>query len=189
MKFLYPYALILVGCLLSTELHADAADTSRLDILLNHQVEQVELQKQLNFELALIKSKDDLFQALQDHSISGLLSNGGLSVFTNSATFNEHGLSGFDYSPLEAELTPTQIYRFLSLFGKQHVAHKLDKARIETDTDRLILKYGKPVTSLPEFSAMSPTVIRNPGSDHTNYRCVERATCYVADNHICLSSC
>lgn len=46
--------------------------------------------------------------------------------------FSDKGLASFSYAELEAELTPTQIYEIMSLFGLQRLVPMMSGARIET---------------------------------------------------------
>ena len=84
-------------------------------------------------------------------------------------------MTGFQYTDLEAELTPTQIYRVLSLFGAQDMTGMLRSARIETELDRQLIQAndGRMV----------------PMADHKEYACVGRATCELSPMRICMSSC
>lgn len=96
--------------------------------------------------------------------------------FLASLTFNESGLTGFDYSDLRAELTVTQIYRVLAIFGAQRVAPLVKGARAETDVDRTLM-------------AVPGDTYAPPMDDHEGYRCEGGHTCGSAPSHICMSGC
>lgn len=130
--------------------------------------------------LAMIRSRTDLANYLastrNQRTPLGMLSPVARRVFTDSLTFNENGLTGFNYKVLEAELTPSQAYQLLSLFGAQRLASMLKNARVETQTDKLIIGMG---------STYSPHLI----NDHEGYACIGRATCGRNMDDICMSGC
>lgn len=129
--------------------------------------------------LAPIKSDKDLHAYIQNNNKSSPLSaltSGARQRFIKSLTFNEHGLTSFQYTDLEAELTPSQIYQILSLFGAQDVTPLLENARIANSLDSEIM--GK-----------TGDGIIVPLGDHMDYQCVGRATCELSANRICMSSC
>jgi hypothetical protein len=83
--------------------------------------------------------------------------------FIASLVFTENGLGSYKYSDLEA-LSPTEIYKILSLFGAEHTTSMVTKER--------------------------PTTQQNePGGDYKDYWCSGRATCSESLGHICMSSC
>lgn len=100
--------------------------------------------------------------------------NGARERFLNSLVFNENGLVGFYYADLAAELTPTEIYSVLSLFGAERTVSIMEGLTIQTATDEAIM--SGPTTMI---------MIK----DHEGYKCVSRATCYESMNYICMSGC
>lgn len=96
-------------------------------------------QKELAWILAPINTRDALDRISEEKSPLDLLSPPAKERFIDSIVFRETGLGGFDFSDLEAELTPTQIHKILSMFGAQHAVHLFTKARIETRADVLLL--------------------------------------------------
>jgi len=103
-------------------------------------VVQLDTIKKLAWEFAPVKTSDALVQNTQmKDSPLNLLSDDAKNRFIKSVTFSENGVTGFRFSDLEEELTPSQIYRVLSLIGVQHITANFDKARVETPTDLLIL--------------------------------------------------
>ncbi|HWT16490.1 MAG TPA: hypothetical protein VN581_11950 [Patescibacteria group bacterium] len=127
--------------------------------------------------LAKVRSTKDLSR-LDAESRARLdkLSPKARARFLASLTFSDKGLSGFDYTVLVDELTATDIYRILELFGQQHITSMLSDVKVETSTDRLIMSMSK-----------DPTMkIR---ADHMEYRCETRATCVDSTPHICTSNC
>jgi hypothetical protein len=128
--------------------------------------------------LAPVKSQFELGAYLQSAKASPLdwLSPAAKRRFLASLTFNETGLTGFDYSDLRAELTFTQIHRVLAIFGAQRVAPLIKGARAETDIDRILMA--------------SPGNSTDPSmDDHEGYRCEGAHTCGSAPSRICMSGC
>ena len=88
----------------------------------------------LDFEMAPIKTSGDLAAYLRSANRGSplmALSPGGRQRFLDSLTFNENGLVSYRYEDLAQELTASQAYRVLSLFGAQRTTHLLH-ARVET---------------------------------------------------------
>lgn len=139
--------------------------------------------RELAFLLAPIKSKADLDRYLEElrqnpeaRSPLNMLSPAARDRFLKSLVFTERGLGGYYYADLEAQLTASQIYRVLSLFGAQHTTSLLQGARIENRADEIIMEN----TLAPEQPV---------GGDYQNYECVSRATCGPKQFYICMSSC
>ncbi|MDP5141655.1 hypothetical protein ORJ00_02730 [Rheinheimera baltica] len=142
-------------------------------------------ERHIALDLAVIKSTADIYKLDVAESPLSLLSSDTRNRFIDSLVFNERGLAGFSYIGLEAELTPSQIYKLLGYFGAQHLASVMTNARTETSTDILILNQQPPYQPLrgKEITPMGP-----PG-DHKGYACSERATCRESAGAICMSSC
>ena len=135
------------------------------------------LDKDLQYMVAPIQSSKDLATYLSTQGTDSplnLLSQRGKRDFLESLTFNKKGLTGLRHDMLEKELTPTQIYRVLALFGEQALTTKLKNARIETDLDREIMATGQ---------------LKCSSGDRSNYKCESRASCRSAANYICLAAC
>lgn len=138
------------------------------------------------FELAPVKSQQTLraYQSITPDILSPL---GKLSVttraeFLSSLTFNEKGLTGFNYRLLEDELTPSQVHSVLALFGAQHLTSRLNGARVETAMDNMLLK---PVAKIGGLGGL----FDDQFGDHKGYWCFQRNNCYVNENFICMSGC
>jgi len=128
--------------------------------------------------LAPVKSRDDLrrYMAMTPARSNPLskLSNGGRQRFLESLVFNDEGaLAGFRYGDLEAELSVSEIYRILALFGAQHTAGLMTKAKVVSKEDRAI-------RASPSLALMA---------DHQRYACISRANCYQSPQYICMSGC
>jgi hypothetical protein len=136
--------------------------------------------RDIALELASVKSHVSLlaYQQITPDVVSPLskLSPAGKAEFLASLTFNENGVTGFNYRVLENELTPTQIYSVLALFGAQHLTARLRGARIDSVADHQLLSYAT-------------AKMRRQGDDYSGYACTARATCTTSTNAICMSSC
>jgi len=162
----------------------------------NELIKAISHQKQVAWAIAPITTIDLLNEVAKKKSALDLLSPLAKERFINSIVFRENGLGGFYYGDLEAELTPTQIHRILSMFGAQHTVSKYTNARIETEEDVLLL--SSPNYSLESISLKNKTnqahtmgYARPPGlfDDHKNYSCSEPSTCRDEQGAICMSSC
>jgi hypothetical protein len=133
-------------------------------------------QESIDFEMAPIKSEMDLSEHLRTadkHSPLMALSPGARQRFIASLGFNENGLVSYRYDDLARELTASQAYRLLSLFGVQRTTHLLG-ARTEAAADAAVSE--RPI--VPRLRA-----------DHTGYKCVGSHNCYMAEFYICTDGC
>lgn len=134
--------------------------------------------RHLAFVAAPIKTSDDLREYLETigHRSSPLkkLSENSRKRFTESITFNEEGVTGFYAADIESELTPTQTYQLLALFGAQDLTSRLTGLKSSSSQDKEIM--GK----------VTPTVI---GSDYKDYKCISRGTCESSLGFICTANC
>lgn len=92
--------------------------------------------------------------------------------FIESLRFSKSGLASFDYTDLEHELTATEAYKLLSLFGLQSTTSSLEGLRIKDQVDRLIVN--------PNVATFI---------DYKSYECIKPGTCEVAGGRICTSNC
>lgn len=101
-----------------------------------------EIQKEIAAELAPVKSQADLRQHLQQNARGAImlrkLSPASYRIFIDSLVFNEKGLASFNYGVLEDELSVSEAYEVLSMFGMQHTVHHLPGLKAKTKTDLLI---------------------------------------------------
>lgn len=133
---------------------------------------RADLTVEINQLLAPIKSSQNLEAFNKEESPLNALPKEARQDFLDSLTFNERGLTGFNYHILETQLSPSQIYKILALFGSQHLTPKFQQAEATTPLDHLLLEQ--------DFI---------PYGDHLNYECISRATCAYAQQRICMSSC
>lgn len=166
------------GPLQSTEnsAHSDAMSLTTAAL-----AKQRQMQNRLDFLLAPIKSRDDLAQYLattpKAQSPLELLSPGAKQRLLASLFFNENGLVSYDYTDLVNELSASQIYRVLGLFGVQRTTGLLKDIRVSSEADRLIVP-------LKIFHT-------DPGmeGDHGGYRCVGAHNCIEHRGMICMMGC
>lgn len=104
-------------------------------------------------ELAPIKSAETLgaYQSITPDVVSPLakLSVKGRAEFLASLVFGEKGLAGFSTRVLENELSASEIYNVLALFGVQHLTQSFKNARIDSETDHSLMGSLKTLKNLP----------------------------------------
>lgn len=128
----------------------------------------------VDLSTALIRSRLELnsftasgFQA----SPLNNLSPSDRSLFINSLTFNEKGLTGFRFDVLSS-LNPAAAYRLLSLFGAQKYTSQLDFPRQErTPLDEAIMSQQK-----------TREIVRG-------HRCEGQGTCRQDNSAVCTDNC
>lgn len=140
------------------------------------------LDDDLDFLVAPIKSVADLQRharfAKAIHSPLMHLPALARKRFLDSVTFNDTGVTGYRLDVLQDALTVSQAYQVLALFGEQRDVRYLDKAAIESDLDREVLR-----------SFAAATAKAQCDDDKVSYKCVSRATCQSATGFICKSNC
>lgn len=119
-----------------------------------------------NSSVAQIRSAADLQTHLQTATSSPLdrLSPAAKQRFVSSLIFTEYGLGSFQYSALN-ELSATEIYQILSLFGVERAGSLFNKGSV--------------------FSNFQEELVE----DHTDYLCEGIGTCRQASGYICTSNC
>lgn len=119
-------------------------DTATIDVLALAADEQSK-REELDVLLAPIRSAADLKSYLDSRcpgSPLDSLSAAALGRFLDSLTFNENGLTGYHTEDLQEELTATQAYRILELFGAQRTTPLLRGLTIKTKIDARIMTMG-----------------------------------------------
>ncbi len=181
---------------------ANDANTS-----LSADLKKQQLDADLAFLIAPIKSRADINEYLQETAKSKsplhLLSKTARARFLKSLTFNDAGLTGFSYADLEANLTPSQIYQVLALFGSQNSTPMIKNVRVESELDAEILTGDFGDSEDPaakcfiepgaENGPLDPNAPRpketRPNGDRTGYNCSSRATCSWAVQMVCKANC
>ena len=141
--------------------------------------EQELLDRDLDNALAPIRSKVDLDRYLASRQISATplaaLSSGSRQRFLQSLIFGQNGLASFDDRDIRNELTATQAYRLLALFGVQRSTPAIPGLKVKTRADELILLLK------PDAQSLRAT-------DYQDYKCESRATCAPAIGLICIGA-
>lgn len=155
---------------------AQAVMTDQLTSFVDQEVRR----RELALQLAPIKSSSDLatYLRITPKAASPLnrLSPGAQRRFLKSLTFNENGLTGYEYVDLVAELPAAGIYNVLGLFGAQHTTSLLKGVRVLNKADVAIMS-----------SMNNSPMLR--AADYEGYRCESRATCAENMHTICMSAC
>jgi hypothetical protein len=88
--------------------------------------------------VAPVKSEQDLVEFMaksgQDNPLT-LLSPDARKAFINSLVFTDSGLASFNHAILERELTATESYAVLELFGFQEAVSKMRNEKAESPLD------------------------------------------------------
>lgn len=151
--------------------------TSAVDALIDQELQRQEL----DVLLAPIKSSIDMDKYLREMPKTASpierLSPSAKTRFLDSLTFNASGITGYRYDGLVAELSASEIYKVLSLFGAQHTTSLLRGVRVSSRADKLLMSPGRNAT--PSLYA----------ADHEGYRCESKSNCYRSPSYICMSGC
>lgn len=135
---------------------------------------EAELRTVLSYELADIKSRAQLARHLVRAGKSSplaALSPGARERFIDSLAFNDNGLVQYRSDDLQRELSVTQAYRILRLFGAAESAPFLRAMRPRDALD----------TAIQSFMHVE---------DHEGGKCVGPGTCEMLHlNYICTSNC
>lgn len=142
------------------------------------EIQRLEAERiELDHLLARIKSESDLKAYLSDVPLKAsplrFMSDTGRERFLDSLVFTELGLASFNYSDLVGELSASEIYEILALFGMQHEVRQLPDVRIITRADRLIM--ARPDNM--EHEGWPDMLCDSPG------------TCVVAEYYLCTKNC
>ena len=138
------------------------------------------LERDLSVMLAPIRTEAALRKYLaspQSNSPFAPLSQGARTRFVQSLRFSEKGLSGYEYGDLQQELTATQIYRILSLFGVETSTSAIPGLKVQSKSDELILLRGK----------LYNTTLR-AATDYPGYICGGKASCIKDERAICIGA-
>jgi len=101
------------------------------------------------------------------------LSDEARTRFVSSLQFNHAGLVSYSFEDVQAELTATQAYRLLALFGAQRTLGLLPDLEIRTADDERVMH------------SLTPSLI----IDHPGYECAGKSTCSISSSRICMQGC
>lgn len=156
--------------LLGLTLQAGAAEPAHAGL----QRADAELRRVLSYELADVKSRQELAAYLRlagATSPLNALSPAARDRFLDSLVFNENGLAEYRFDDLQSELSVTQAYRILRLFGAADSAPFLRAMHPRDEVD----------AGIQSFMQVG---------DHEGGKCVSRGTCEMLHiNYICTSNC
>lgn len=144
-----------------------------------HAAEYRELRNRIAQRNAPINSQlllQEHIQALSPDSPLQSLSNAARDRFVSSLRFNEAGVTSFSYRDIVNELTYTEAYRLLSLFGAERTLGKIPTLRSAQPEDGLIRDLSRQYNGGGE-------------DDHPGYFCSSRATCSRSSQEICMTGC
>ena len=202
-KFLSILSLSILASLATIATAQTPTTLSAPTVTINTQM----MERELALINAPIKSNADLNTYLASNIITPFdaLPQSEKQVFMDSLMFSTNALGSFNYAVLEDNLTPTEIYSVLALFGFQSITPKLNGAKVKTNLDRAILRMDSPGskvvnTGKTDFGGFgSPLSMGgtgstapgdgNSGTDHFGYYCESPGTCRVDDGAICTSNC
>ncbi|MDQ2702510.1 MAG: hypothetical protein M3Y70_06780 [Pseudomonadota bacterium] len=103
--------------------------------------DEAALRSLVAYATAEIRSREDLIDHLQrlgNRSPIAALRPAARERFMDSLAFNENGLTQYRYDVLRENLTASQSYRILKLFGAEGSGSFLRTSRVETDLDAAI---------------------------------------------------
>ncbi|HJR72089.1 MAG TPA: hypothetical protein VJ806_00430 [Luteimonas sp.] len=177
MKVLALACILTLGA--AAPITAFSADNDALaNVFLDSAAKDAQKQRSIDGALAPIKSSTDLRSYVlnkQPNSPLNRLSPGAQKRFIESIQFNEKGVTTYDYADLRAELTASQVYEVLALFGIQGTTAIIPGLRVNSDADRAIMA---PRGAVP---------MQFP--DYPDMMCESRATCSPSVTKICTSNC
>lgn len=123
----------------SSAAHAESNLTQASDDLAIASWGMAELRHQVALSGALIRSSEDLSAHLAEFkegaSPLDLLSHDARNEFLTSLQFGSRGVASLNPSALERELTATQTYAVLELFGWQELTWQLSYEKSKTELD------------------------------------------------------
>lgn len=159
----------------------------------------------INIELMMliapIKSSADLdtFLATNHSTPLDALPTNARQEFLSSLQFSNSALGSFDYNVLENNLTPTQTYKVLALFGYQYLAPSFKNKKVNTSLDRAILSLanssdGTKSKGVEDFGVFGKRVqmggfIGQEDKDYRGYYCKSPGTCSPRKSDICTHNC
>ncbi|WP_215407773.1 hypothetical protein [Janthinobacterium sp. JC611] len=151
--------------------------------------------RELAFLAAPIKTSQDLRAYLEmtegRHSPLNKLPPNARERFLHSLTWNERGVTGFSYESFR-EITATEAYQILALFGIQHVA-SIVRPKVRSISDQTIMSMARPQGQVEAQGFGPGTITPTPGNDletdYMDFKCSARATCSRSTTDICTGNC
>lgn len=166
-----------------TDASAAALEEVHHDAVESRAIAQIAASREIALAVAPIKSARDLSAFVSSNKAPEsnpllTLTPRGRKRFFESLRFSPEGLSSFNYAVLESELTASEAYKVLALFGMQHITPRLRNLKTQSETDRLILR---------AFGSDSDSEVIE--GDFKEYYCHGHGTCRRSADAICTSRC
>lgn len=125
----------------------------------------------VDLAFAPIKSMEDLQEISKNPSPLDYFSAAGRENFINGLAFNEKGVISINYSDISVELTPSEAYEVLSLFGLQSITPSIPGLASRYPNDKLVMDIQPQMMCKQDMS------------------CVSRGTCGPDAHYCCTSNC
>lgn len=194
--FAFTIAVLVVATAASAEQGGQRAVSSDVQAVLLRQ-------QAINDARAPIKSAADLQRYLSAEPSASpfrALSPDAKDRFIASLRFSDQGLSTYSATDLKAQLSASQAYEILSLFGVQEGITLLHGARIDTDADAILMADVRPkLICIPDeqFGCAPGTGGDHGGGhggggseDHPHYFCESPHNCrHTVEDVICTHNC
>lgn len=165
---------VVMGVGMSLSFVAQAArDANASEAMLVH---QIAVEREVAAALAPVKTRAQLDTYLREHrgasSPFHALSHAGLQRFSRSVVFSDRGVSSYDYTALQRELTALQVFGILRVFGVEHSVSSIPGLKVRSVADRLVLQTLR---------------IRHDG--HHDMYCVAHGSCAPRLGWVCTTNC
>lgn len=169
------YATLTVSLISTAE--AISAQSPQVQRPLDASDAEMAIRSQAEFAIARIRNPLELEQYAAEHAATGYsgtpleaLRPSSRERLLRSVVFGNGGIGSLYYGDMRVELSPTQAYAILALFGAQHLAPIVAAQNVSTDVDAAIQSMRRP-------------------PDHEDKYCAKRATCRSESFAVCTSSC
>jgi len=177
--------ILFAACLMANAKASDIPSAGKdQDSSLKAQVrEEKQIRRMIAREIAPVKSLQDFYrqQAHQSRGIDafGKLTPKSRAEFIAGLVFGERGLASFNFKVIEDELSFSEAYDLLGLFGVQYTIKHMKGLKVRSNAD-LLVKEGtiRPMACCDENE-----------SGEKGYRCESRGTCALSQTHICTDNC
>lgn len=150
---------------------ANAPDAEVAQVLIHEEAAR----RELSSAMAEVKSASQFARYMQQTRGSATpfsaMTPGALRRFSRSLVFTDRGLASYDYTDLQRELTASQIYAVLRVFGVEGSVSRIPGVKVRSRTDGLVMDAQR----LP--------------ADYNDMTCAARASCAPQTGWICTSNC
>jgi hypothetical protein len=144
-------------------------------------------ERKLDKSMAPIQSREqlELYMQSMPEALNPIarLSPHARHEFLKSLSFSDNGLAQFRHTELQNELTPTEIYQVLRLFGMQGAASGMENARVESPGDLSLLQKGQDDGMSSRVQAEDPP--GDPCGPYVNGQCAGIGQCEISNTMCC----